>query len=62
MQNANYMLSAHEIAAELNCSKQKAYQIIRECNEELKRKGYITISGKIPRAFWDTKMYGHKKD
>lgn len=59
MPRKTYMLNASDVAEELSCSKQKAYKIIRECNEELKSKGYITIAGKLPKAYWETKMYGY---
>lgn len=60
MNSRNYMLTAKDVAEELSCSKQKAYKIIRECNEELKREGYITIAGKIPKTYWAKKMYGYE--
>lgn len=52
------MMNAEDVAAALLCSKSKAYQIIRECNRELQKAGYITISGKVPRAFLLTRIYG----
>ncbi len=60
MEKTNYMLSVEDVANELSCSKQKAYKVIRECNMELKSKGYITIAGKVPKAFWQTKLYGYE--
>jgi len=59
MEKKKYMLTAADVAEDLCCSKQKAYKVIHACNEELKEKGYITVAGKIPRAFWETKMYGY---
>ena len=60
MNSKKYMLTAEDLAKELCCSKQKAYKIIRECNEELKSSGYITIAGKIPKMYWAKKMYGYE--
>ena len=57
----NYMMTAEDIAEEVGVSKGKAYQLIRKMNEERSEKGYIIISGKIPRAYWEEKFFGHQK-
>jgi len=56
MANYRYMLSAEDIAKELNCSKSHAYKIVKELNKELAGQGYITMAGRIPRGFWAKKM------
>lgn len=60
MENYNYMMSADDIAKELNCSKSHAYKLVRAMNKELSAQGYITMAGKVPKAFWVHKMYGYK--
>ena len=60
MANYCYMISAKGIAKELNCSKSHAYKIVKELNKELAGQGYITMAGRIPRAFWAKKMYGYE--
>nr|WP_304956999.1 HTH domain-containing protein [uncultured Acetatifactor sp.] len=60
MANYRYMMSAEDIAKELNCSKSHAYKIVKELNRELAGQGYITMAGSIPRAFWAKKMYGYE--
>ena len=60
MANYQYMMSAEDIAEELNCSKSHAYKLIKLMNNELAQKGYITIAGRIPKAFWATKMFGYE--
>ena len=42
MENYNYMMSADDIAKELNCSKSHAYKLVRAMNKELSAQGYIT--------------------
>lgn len=54
-----YMMTADEIANELGVSKGKAYKIIRDLNTELEKMGFIVISGKIPRAYWEKKFFGY---
>ena len=52
-----------EVAEALDVSKPYAYKLIRELNEELKRKGYITIAGRIDRRFFFEKFYcAHKNN
>ena len=55
MANYQYMMSAEDIAKELNCSKSHAYKLIKSMNKELDSQGYVTMPGRIPRAFWATK-------
>ena len=54
-----YMMTADEIVDELGVSKGKAYKVIRDLNAELEQMGFIVISGKIPRAYWEKKFFGY---
>ena len=56
----NYMMYAEDISRELGISKGYAYKIIKELNKELKEAGFIVISGRVPRAFWETRFYGNR--
>ena len=56
----NYMMNANDVAEELGVSKGHAYKMIRKLNEELEASGYIVVSGKIPRAFWEKKFCGYQ--
>ena len=53
-------ITATEIAEIIGCSKGKAYQHIRDMNAELKAGGYLTVSGKVSRAYFNEKWYGNK--
>ena len=44
MANYRYMMSAEDIAKELNCSKSHAYKIVKELNRELAGQGYMDYS------------------
>ena len=55
-------LTAQEVAEAMGVSAGKAYGLIREMNQELKEQGYLTISGKIPVAYFAKKYYGFKED
>lgn len=60
MANYSYMMNVEDIANELGCSKSHAYKIVKDLNKELEGQGYITMAGRIPRAFWAKKMYGYE--
>lgn len=51
---------AEEIAGALGISKPYAYKLIREMNEELKKKGFIIIPGRVSRRYFEEKFYGMK--
>ena len=53
-------LTVQEIAEACGCSKQKAYAIIRQANDELKQKGFLTQQGKLPRKYFQEMVYGEK--
>ena len=47
---------ANEVSELLNCGKSTAYKIMRQLNNELKEKGYMTISGNVNRAYLFERM------
>ncbi len=51
-------INAQEVAELLGISKSKAYTIVRELNEELSAKGFITVAGRVSRKFFEEKFYG----
>lgn len=55
--NKQYMTAA-EVAEVVGVSLGKSYQLIREMNAELKADGYLTVSGKVPTAYFKKKYYG----
>ena len=50
-----------DVAQELNVSKPYAYKLIRQLNEELKAKGFITIAGRVNRQYFYERLYGAGK-
>ena len=51
-------LTASEVGENLGVSKPMAYKLIRQMNAELKQGGFIAISGKISRRYFEEKVYG----
>lgn len=50
--------TAQDVQEMLGISRGMAYKIIREMNEDLASRSYITIPGKIPRAYFAEHYYG----
>jgi hypothetical protein len=55
---AKQILNVKDVMQLLEVSESKSYAIIRALNKELSDKGYITIQGKIPKAYFEEKLYG----
>ncbi len=52
-------ITAAEMAELLGVSKAHAYKLIREMNQTLRDEGYLTISGKVPRGYFEKRWYGY---
>ena len=61
MDKKNYMITAEEVAAEMDVSLGTSYKVLKKLNIELAEAGYITVAGKIPRAYWEKKFYGYNQ-
>lgn len=46
-----------EVADELGISKSFAYKIVRTLNDELASKGFMTVTGRVSRIFYEEKFY-----
>lgn len=57
-QETKLYLNAMEISSMLGISLGTAYRIIRQLNVELGKKGYIVISGKLPKRYFEERYYG----
>lgn len=52
------LMTAKEVGDVLGVKQSKAYGIIRELNHELSEMGYLTVAGKISRAYFHERVYG----
>ena len=55
-------ITATELAEMLEMSEAHAYKIIRQLNEELKAKGFITIAGRVNRQYFNERLYGAERN
>lgn len=60
MANYQYIMSAEDMAKNLNCSKSHAYKLAKSMNKELESQGYITMAGRIPGAYLAKKIFGYE--
>ena len=51
MENTLFM-RVEDVAVALGVSKSYAYKIVQKLNQELREKGYITISGRVNRQYF----------
>lgn len=45
-------MKVQDVADELGISKSYAYKIVQQLNEELKAQGFITISGRVNKQYF----------
>lgn len=53
----NQFMRADEVAKELGISRSYAYKLIRQLNQELKERGFLTIAGRINRDYLKERLY-----
>lgn len=52
------MIGAEEVSHATGMSKAYSYKLIHRLNEELSERGYLTIPGKISRAYFESRLFG----
>ena len=55
--NEKLFLTADDVSKYMSISKPMAYKIIKKLNNELEAKGYLTVSGKVNRRFFESKVF-----
>lgn len=50
-----------DVAELLGISDAQSYRIIQKLNEELRKKGYVTVAGRISKIYFHEKYYGLDK-
>ena len=59
MENTMKMyITADEVAELLGVSRGYAYKVIRGLDDELKAKGYTTVTGRVSRQYFEEQIYG----
>lgn len=58
----NLFMTADDIVEVTGMSIAYAYKLIKQLNEELEKKGYITIKGRVSRDYFEERLYGIRSD
>ena len=58
----NRFVRVEDVATELGVSKPYAYKLIRQLNEELRKKCFLTIAGRVNRRYFEERFYGTEKE
>ena len=61
MKMNNKFIRVNEVAEELQVSVPYAYKIIKKLNDELKEKGFMTISGRVNRDYFYQRFFGKQE-
>lgn len=51
MSKESVFIGQEELCQIVGCSRSRAYKYIRQMNEELEKKGYLTFPGRVPRRY-----------
>ena len=54
MENTLFV-TAETVAKDLGVSKPFAYKLVRQMNDELNAKGYLTVAGRVSRKYYGLK-------
>lgn len=57
MENKMFV-TAEEVRRDFGVSRAKAYNMVRQLNEELEQKGYLTVAGRVSRKYYLERIYG----
>ena len=57
MTDTSVFYTADDISVILTVSKPTAYRIITRLNDELTNKGFIVVSGRVPKKYFNEKFY-----
>ena len=60
MENSIFV-TADQVASDLGVSKPYAYKLIKQMNDELSKKGYLTVAGRVSRKYYEERFYGMKE-
>lgn len=61
MENTLFV-TADIVAKDLGVSNPFAYKFVRRMNDELNKKGYLTVAGRVSRQYYEKRFYGLKKE
>lgn len=61
MENTLFV-TAEKVASDLGVSKPFAYKLIHQMNDELNKKGFLTVAGRVSRQYYEERFYGIRRE
>lgn len=55
-------MTVDDVCNEMQIGKSLAYKYIRKLNKELDEKGFLTVSGRVPRRYFEERCYGYPNE
>lgn len=55
-------VTADKVSADIGVSKPFAYKLVRKMNDELNKKGFLTVAGRVSRQYYEERFYGMRKE
>lgn len=55
--NRDYFYFVEDVMKMLDLSRAKCYEIIKQLNRELEDAGYLTVAGRVPKRYFDSRYY-----
>ena len=52
------LVTSEEVQEDFGVSRTKAYELIRQLNEELEQAGYLVVRGRVSRKYYLERTYG----
>ena len=50
------VLNVQDVMDVIGCKESKAYRLIRELNQERKKRGYITFNGQVSKRYFEDRL------
>lgn len=51
-------ITAERVAKDFGVSRTKAYEMVKQLNEELKEQGYLIVPGRVSKQYYLERTYG----
>lgn len=50
-------VKVQDVMSICDCSESHAYRIMKQLNDELKKKGFITTAGRVPKGYFMKRLH-----
>ena len=57
-----FFYTAEDLSRILDVSLSRGYAIAKQMNKELEAQGYLTITAKVPKRYFEKRWYGYSEN